>query len=94
MRFGDADLRAFGTLCQGQALIALDNPDAGVAQLDEVMVAATTGELGPITTGIVYCAVLLECMDLFDLRRASQWTDALSAWCDDQPDQVLSGANA
>lgn len=88
VRFGDADLRAFGTLCQGQALIALDNPDAGVAQLDEVMVAATTGELGTITTGIVYCAVLLECMDLFDLRRASQWTDALSAWCDDQPVQV------
>lgn len=87
-RFGDADLRAFGSLCQAQALIALDNPDAGVAQLDETMVAATTGELGPITTGIVYCAVLLACMDLFDLRRAAQWTDALSAWCDDQPDPV------
>jgi DNA-binding CsgD family transcriptional regulator len=87
-RFGDADLRAFGTLCQGQALIALDDADAGVGQLDEVMVAATTGELGPITTGIAYCAAILEYMNLLDLRRASQWTDALGAWCEAQPDLV------
>ena len=52
------------------------------------MVSATTGELGPITTGIVYCAVILECMELFDLRRASEWTDALAAWCDAQPELV------
>ena len=41
-------------------------PIAGVDKLDEVMLAATAGELGPITTGIVFRAVLLECMDLFD----------------------------
>ena len=87
-RFDDPDLRAFGTLSQGQALIALGETVAGVARLDEVMVSATTGELGPIATGIVYCAVILECMELFDLRRASEWTDALSAWCDAQPDLV------
>ena len=87
-RFDDADLRAFGTLSQGQALIALGETVAGVARLDEVMVSATTGELGPITTGIAYCAVILECMELFDLRRASEWTEALSAWCDAQPELV------
>ena len=38
-RFDDADLHTFGTLCQGQALIALGEPDAGVDKLDEVMVA-------------------------------------------------------
>ena len=77
-RFDDADLHTFGTLCQGQALIALGEPDAGVAKLDEVMVAVTTGELNPIATGIAYCAVILECVDLFDLRRAAEWTEALS----------------
>ncbi|MGY4654560.1 LuxR C-terminal-related transcriptional regulator [Mycobacterium sp. URHB0021] len=87
-RFGDADLCAFGGLCQGQALIALGDPDKGVARLDEVMVAVTTGELGSITAGIVYCAVVLECMALFDLRRAAEWTDALEAWCHAQPDRV------
>ena len=63
-RFDDADLRAFGTLCQGQALIAAGETAAGVARLDEVMVSVTTGELGPITTGIVYCGVILACMEL------------------------------
>ena len=87
-RFGDADLRAFGTLAHGQALIAMGEPDAGVARLDAVMVSVTADEVGPITTGIVYCAVILGCMDLYDLRRASEWTNALAGWCDSRPGMV------
>lgn len=87
-RFGDADLRAFGTLAHGQALIAMGQPDAGIARLDDVMVSVTANDLGPITTGIVYCGVILACMDLFDLRRASEWTNALGTWCDSRTDMV------
>jgi len=87
-RLGDLDLRAFGTLGEGQALLALGDTGWGVRRLDEVMVSVTAGEVGPIASGIVYCAVVLECMHLFDLARASEWTAALSAWCDSQPDLV------
>ena len=87
-RLGDPDLRAFGTLGHGQALLALGQIAEGMAELDEVMVSVTAGEVGPITTGIVYCAVILECMHLLDLSRAAEWTAALSAWCDSQPDLV------
>ena len=87
-RLGDHDLRAFGVLGHGQALIAMGEIAAGTARLDEVMVSVASGEVGPITTGIVYCAVILECMAMYDLARATEWTGALSAWCDAQPDLV------
>jgi ATP/maltotriose-dependent transcriptional regulator MalT len=87
-RFDDADLRAFGTLGHGQALIAMGDTVAGTARLDDVMVSVASGEVGPMTSGIVYCAVILECMAMFDLPRAAEWTDALSAWCDAQPGLV------
>lgn len=71
-RLADPDLRAFGTLGHGQALLAMGDPAAGTARLDEVMVSVTAGEVGPITCGIVYCAVILECMRVFDVQRASE----------------------
>jgi DNA-binding CsgD family transcriptional regulator len=87
-RFGDADLAAFATLGHGQSLLALGDEAAGWERLDEVMLAVSSGEVGPIVSGIAYCAVILECMQLFELARASEWTAALDEWCRTQPDLV------
>jgi DNA-binding NarL/FixJ family response regulator len=85
-RLGDGDLRALGLLGRGQALIGMGRTAEGFGCLDDVMLSATRGEVGPIATGVVYCAVILECMAQFDLARASEWTAALAEWCAAQPD--------
>lgn len=81
-RFHHPELAALACLGTGQALIQLGDAEAGAALLDEAMAAALAGDVPPIATGIIYCAVILECQRIFDVRRAREWTDALTAWCD------------
>ena len=85
-RFGDVDLVTLGRLGAGHALVLTGNRRSGTALLDETMVAVLAGEVSPLLTGLVYCAVIEICRDAFDLRRARDWTDELTRWCADQPD--------
>lgn len=87
-RCGDPDLVALGTLAAGQAAIVRGEFGRGLRLLDEVMVSVTAGEVSPIPTGVIYCAVIEACVGCFDVRRAAEWTEALDDWCSAEPDLV------
>lgn len=86
--FGDASLAAFARALRGVALIRLQRPEAGIALLDEAMLAATSGELSPVMTGLVYCMVIATCCRIYAMDRAREWTVALGAWCEAQPQLI------
>jgi len=83
--FLEPDLIAFARNIQGRALLADGHVERGLALMDEVMVAATAGELSPVVTGIVYCSAIASCQRVFALSRAREWTAALASWCDAHP---------
>ncbi len=87
-QFGDGDLVALGRLGHGQAMIQLGDVAKGIQLLDDTMITVETEEVFPVVTGIVYCAAIETCRKVWDLRRAQEWTSALTRWCDAQPDIV------
>jgi DNA-binding CsgD family transcriptional regulator/tetratricopeptide (TPR) repeat protein len=87
-RCGDLNLLAMAGHGRGRALVRRGRIAEGMAVLDEVMVAVTSGEVSPMVVGDVYCGVLEACREVLDLRRAREWTGALSRWCESQPDLV------
>lgn len=87
-RFGDADGFALAAHAHGYMLVKAGRVAEGLAVLDESMLAAIRGDLSPIATGIVYCGVILACQEVFEVRRAQEWTAALTRWCEGQPDVV------
>jgi DNA-binding CsgD family transcriptional regulator len=87
-RFADVELVTLARNVQGRALIAQGKTVEGMTLLDEIMVAVMADEVSEIVAGSVYCSVIEACQEVFDLRRAQQWTAALTHWCDSQPDLV------
>ncbi|MPZ87990.1 MAG: hypothetical protein GEU81_07925 [Nitriliruptorales bacterium] len=87
-QFRDRDLAVLAQMGQGRALVVLGAPARAFALLDEVMVAVTSDEVSSLTAGDVLCGAIEACQNALDMRRATEWTAALSGWCDTQPDLV------
>jgi DNA-binding CsgD family transcriptional regulator len=88
-RCGDPTLVASGLAGEGRALIKNGDVAAGMALLDEAMVAVLAGEVEDTWAGNLYCATLEACHELGDLPRMARWTEAVQRWLDTMPAAVL-----
>lgn len=88
LRFHDVDGLALDRLGRGQCLVQLGRAAEGLGLFDEVMVALTTDDVSPLVAGLAYCAGIECSRRSLDLRRAKEWTAALTRWCGSQPDLV------
>ena len=87
-KFGEADLMVMARHGLGRAMIRCGRVREGCALLDEAMVALEAGEVSPVFAGHVYCSVIEASLEIFDVRRAREWTTALAHWCGSQQDLV------
>ena len=87
-RFGDSDLVWLARDDQGRALLKDGRVAEGLRLVDETLVVADAGVLSPIVTGIVYCNTIAFCRDVYELGHALEWTEALTGWCERQPEMV------
>ena len=84
VRLGDRDLEAISLHDRGRALVMRGDVAEGMALIDEATAPAVAGELGPYTTGVIYCNTITACKELADYRRAGDWTEAAKRWCERQ----------
>lgn len=87
-RHGDRDLSALARSLEGRALIRQGRLSEGMLLVDEAMVDVTRRALSPLVTGLIYCGVIAVCQQSYALDRAREWTAALGAWCEEQPQLV------
>jgi tetratricopeptide (TPR) repeat protein len=91
-QLGDPDLEAVGRLYWGAALQSSGETRRGIELQDEAAAAVVSGNVSPLIGGIVYCGILSGCSNAGDMRRAAQWTDTFTRWCERSKMQLFHGS--
>jgi tetratricopeptide (TPR) repeat protein len=77
----DAAACAVGQVAAARLRILDGDVEEGLALLDEVGVAAVSGGLDPLSTGLVYCELVCALQGLAQYDVAEEWTEAMERWC-------------
>jgi tetratricopeptide (TPR) repeat protein len=77
----DAAACAIGRVAAARLRILDGDVAAGLALLDEAGLAAVSGELDPLSTGLVYCELVCALQGLAQYDVAEEWTEAMERWC-------------
>lgn len=81
---------AIGRVALARLQIFDGHVDEGLRLLDEAAVAIVSGELDPLTIGMVYCELICAMQGLAQYDRAREWTDAMERW---RHGQAFGGIN-
>ena len=73
---------AIGGVTEARLLILDGHVQQGLALLDQAGVAAVSGDLDPLSTGMVYCELVCALQGLAQYDLAEQWTEAMERWCE------------
>jgi tetratricopeptide (TPR) repeat protein len=79
---GDPAASAIGRVAEARLLIMDGRVQQGLALLDEVGRATISGDLDPLSTGIVYCELVCALQGLAMYDVAEEWTEAMERWCE------------
>src|SRR5687768_10452313 len=71
---------ALGRVAHARTLILEGDVPSGIDLLNEAAVAAVSGEIDPISTGVVYCEVVCAFQAIAQYDLAEQWTQAMEHW--------------
>jgi DNA-binding CsgD family transcriptional regulator len=89
---GERNLMAMSLHVLGATLVDAGRIPEGIAAMDEAMVSVLSGELDPYFTGVIFCQLIGVCLELHDVRRAGEWSDAANRWCRSLgPDSMFPG---
>ena len=81
-RCGDGDVEAMALVYCGICRTTLDDPERGMALLDEAGAAVLSGNTGAWAGGIVFCGLIYSYVNRGEWRRAGEWTDQFRRWCE------------
>jgi tetratricopeptide (TPR) repeat protein len=73
---------ALGQVAEARLVILDGDVQQGLALLDQAGVAVVSGELDPLSTGVVYCELVCALQGLGQYDVAEQWTEAMERWCE------------
>lgn len=76
----DPAAAAIGRVAEARLLILDGDIDTGLALLDEAGVAAISGGLDALSTGVVYCELVCALQGLAQYDLAEEWTEAMERW--------------
>jgi class 3 adenylate cyclase len=83
-RLDDADLPVWVAISRAEVLGTSGKLDEAFGLMEGAAAVAVGGELGPFTTGAVFCAVMSVCRETADYRRGSEWAEVSKRWCERQ----------